>query len=201
MKKLKEMKAWKKLTILAASVLIIAGIIIGGWFLFIQLPYMSYTDGFEKVITLFYKEQYEKKVDDITLEVHLPHFLGNDGFLAVRCGSFSTVVSEDGSYKYPDTADISLFVWPRASGKVEYGLSIDKPKDEVSGSSTIQFTALDNGKYDIKHEFTDDNIIKVYNENEESIQRMLKAIDEIWSFDGIKDVSDGFKILNSEQKK
>lgn len=201
MKKLKEMKAWKKLTILAASILIIAGAVISGWFLFIQLPYMSYTDGFEKVITLVYKEQYEKKVDDITLEVHLPQFLGNDGFLAVRCGSFTTQILEDGSCKYSDTPDISLFVWPDVSGKVKYGLTINKPKDELRESSTIQFTALDNGKYDIKHEFTDDNIIKVYNENEETVQRMLKAIEESWSFDGIKDVSDGFKILNSEQKK
>ena len=66
MKKLKEMKAWKKLTLLAVSVLIIAGIIIGGWFLFIYLPYLSYTDGFEKVITQLDKVQYEKKVDDIS---------------------------------------------------------------------------------------------------------------------------------------
>ncbi len=201
MKNLKNMKAWKKLTILAVSILIIAGLVIGGWFLFIQLPYMSYTDGFEKVITLVYKEQYEKKVDDITLEVHLPHFLGDDGFLAVRCGTFTTQVLEDGSCKYSDTPDISLFVWPNVSGKVKYGLSIDKAKDEVSGSSTIQFTALDNGKYEIEHNFDDEKVIECFNENEETIQRMLKAIDEIWSFDGIKDVSDGFKILNSEQKK
>lgn len=198
MKKLKEMKAWKKLTILAVSILIIAGVITGGWFLFVQLPYMSYTDGFEKVITLFDKEQYEKKVDDITLEVHLPHFLGNDGFLAVRCGSFSTVILDDGSYKYSDTPDISLFVWPNVLGKVKYGLSIDKPKDEVSGSSTIQFTVLENGKYEIAHNFDDEKVIECFNENEKTIQRMLKAIEESWSFDGIKDVSDGFNvILNS----
>ena len=50
MKKIKDMSAWKRVTLFFACVLLLAGIILGRWFLLIEVPYIGYTKGFEKTI-------------------------------------------------------------------------------------------------------------------------------------------------------
>lgn len=197
MKKIKNMSAWKRITLFFACVLLLAGIIVGRWFLLIEVPYIGYTKGFEKTVNWFDQIQYEKNVEDIKLEVHTPEHIGDEGFLAVRSGNFSIQIQEDGSYIYPEKPNISLFVWPKVFGDTKYGLMIEK-NDDISEQSYIEFTKLNN-KYVINPAFSEQKTIDCYNENEETVQKMLQIMDECWSFDGIKDIFDGFKVMKNDR--
>lgn len=181
MKKIKQLKIWKKLTILLSVIIAICTLICASWYLFIFSPYTGFISGFTEVITDFGDIQYEKPIDNFKLEVHKPDFLSNNGFLAVRSGSFSVSLSSNGTYIYPDTPNISLFVWPNIFNNKEYGLMIDFEKEEVVEQAIITFSKNEAGDYIINHDFQDEKTISTYIEYEETIKEMVKIADTTWN--------------------
>lgn len=200
MKKLANMKTWKKLSLLAICILVCFGCIIGGWFAFIYLPYTGYSEGFERVITDFDELQYEKKSGDFDLEVHPPEFLKTGGFLVIRSGTFSVQVMNDGSLKYPSEPDISLFIWPSVFEKTKYGLMIDYSKADATAQSYIEFQKNELGEYEITHNFEDEVIIGIYDEYEQTIMGMINTLETHWEFNGVKDIITGWKANGSSIK-
>ncbi len=193
-KKLKNLNAWKKLTILAVLIIVIALAVCLRWILFYYLPYAGYSDGFELVTTAFETKQYEKDIGKINCEVHSPAFLSSGGFIAVRSGTFSVTVASEGKFIYPDEPDLSLFIWPSVFKNPKYGLMIDFDKREISEQSIITFTKNKDGSYIIEHSFDNQDTIDVFNEYEGTIEEMLKCAEETWDFDGMNDIINGWKV-------
>lgn len=192
--KLKNLNAWKKLTISAVLIILAALIVCLRWTLFYYLPYAGYSNGFELVTTAFETNQYEKKVGEFSCEVHNPSFLSGSDFIAVRSGSFAVTVTPEGGYTHPQEPDLSLFIWPSVLKGPKYGLMINFEKRGISQQSIITFTKNKDGGYDITHSFAEKETIDVFNEYKSTVEEMLKCADELWSFDGMNDIIDGWKV-------
>ena len=193
MKKREQKRTWKKLTILLAFIIIFSGIICLTWYIFVHLPYVGYTKDFQFTVTDMGVEQYIKDTDDYTCKVHTPEFLSWSGFLVIEKGSFSVKVLRDGSYVYPNEPNIMLFIWPSVFGKPEYGLMIEYEKMNIMAQTKIKFEKNNEGSYNIVHNLEEPDVLKLYDEYKPEFDKMLDCAEKTWSFEGIQDVSNGWK--------
>lgn len=190
----KEIKAEKKLTILAIIVITSAFFICLWWDIFCRTPYYGYSQGAEMNFSASLKMNYEKKVDEFTYKVYPPGFLHNNGFISLNWGTFTVQTDSDGKIIPSGTPDISLYIWPSVFKEPTYGLMVDN--DEISEQSTIEYIKNDDGSYTITHEFETKEGIMLFNEYEGTIEDMIDCAEATWDFNGFSDIIYGFKMQN-----
>jgi len=161
-------------------IIILCSFICASWYALIFLSYTDFAYGFEEVATDFGGIKYVKTIDNFKLEVQKPDFLNNNGFLAIRSGSFTVKITSEGKLIYPNTPNISLFIWPGIFNDKEYGLMIDFEKEDSVEQSIITFSKTENGEYIINHNFQDEKVIELYIEYEETIKEMIKIAENTW---------------------
>lgn len=189
-KKMKETKAWKKITILAVTVVTVACLVCLGWYIFCELPYVAYTDVLQhypnsnsQLVDDMGSPYTKGEIDGFKCEVHGPDFLSSKGFVAVKSGKFSVTVMDDGTMVTPDEPNITLFIWPSVFGKTTYGLMLDYEKENIMRQARIEISNDKEGNYVITHQLQDDeNALALYEEYEETIIDMVECAENAWHF-------------------
>ncbi len=194
LKKLKNITAAKKLTILAVIILsIFAGINLF-WLLIKALPDYGYANKVDKTDTAL-GTMYTKKIGKYEYRVDKATYLGYDGFLSV--GEPYELYYDNGSIIDSSGLNIRLFIWPKVTGRYEYGVFfIDEVKDistQIYIDKNTKFIpykpeTLEYNEYNEKAE-------KLINENYDDIKAKMDGAKELWGLNGLGDILTGLKVF------
>lgn len=185
------MKASKKLTILAITILLAAALISALWWVLVYVPYQGYVKDYTKAPMQMTTDVYEKQKNDFSYQVRFPHFLSEDTFLKVQYGKNIRGTDENGEalQKYA----VEFFVWPAYCTKTEYGLVLENKQYIVDVKKEAD------GRFTVTHDYTDPEALEAFAAYEEEIQAVIQKADEEWEWERKKAIQEGFKVLFSKE--
>ncbi len=188
-KEKKPMKASKKLTILAITILLVAALISALWWVLVYVPYRGYVEGYQREED-FMDISYVYKEGEIKSEVIFPRFLSEATFLKVQYGQNIRGTDENGEalQKYA----VEFYIWPSWHRDAEFGLVLEGKQYIVNVKKETD------GSYTVTHDYTDPKDLEAFAAHEEEIQAAVKKADEEWEWERTKAIQEGFKVLFSK---
>ncbi len=183
------MKASKKLTILAITILLVAALISALWWVLVYVPYRGYVEGYQMEQNRSIHTSYIKENEEFRLQVIFPSFLKEATFLKVQHGDNVSYIDGDKENEYA----VEFYVWPSWWAKTEYGLVLEGKQYIVNVKKEAD------GSYTVTHDYTDPKDLEVFAAHAEEIQAVVKTADEEWEWERTKAIREGFEVLFSKK--
>lgn len=125
----------KKLLILLAIIMIIFATINGIWYFGYRQRYNAIEKNLE-VSYLFGEDddkdmlRYTKEVDDYTISMKLPEYLGSGGFISIaKTSGYEATLDDEGNIVESSEMYVTLYIWPKYFSDYKIGLDF---YDEVN---------------------------------------------------------------------
>lgn len=193
MKKLKNMKASKKLTVLALTILVVFAGINLFWFISKGLPFYGYCSKVDKKESPF-DVMYTKKIGEYNYLIDKVPYLSYEGFLMVG-EPYGMETDKNGKLIGDTGLNIILYIWPRFTGDYKYGLLIN---DYSHAISFMQIYIDENVNYlpsDPNNTEYNEKAEKLVKENYDAIKNQMDAAKELWGLNGLGDILTGLKVF------
>ena len=173
----------KKLLILLAIIMIIFATINGIWYFGYRQRYNAIEKNME--VTYLFGEnddkdmlRYTKEVDDYTISMKLPEYLGSGGFISIaKTTGYEATLDDNGNIVESSEMYITLYIWPKYFSDYKVGLDF---YDEVNSIwEQVELTSdMELMNADALDDVYIDNISNLIIENKDDVNDLIRVANE-----------------------
>lgn len=173
----------KKLLILLAAIILVFATINGIWYFGYRQRYSAIENKLEASYLFGENEdkdmlRYTKEIDDYTISMKLPEYLGSGGFISIaKTSGYEATLDDEGNIVESSDMYITLYIWPKYFS--DYKLGLDFYDEANSIWEQVEFTSkMKIMNADNLDDAYIENILELISENKDEINSLICVANE-----------------------